>query len=74
MIIYNLRYRGPYEYDKLVLNVLQYHNTIHEIYNTLHMEGEEGLIKAQEKIDSLNESLEEICSKLLAYEEASREV
>lgn len=26
MIHYNMRYRGPYEYDKFVLNVLQYAN------------------------------------------------
>lgn len=26
MIHYNMRYRGAYEYDKFVLNILQYHN------------------------------------------------
>lgn len=26
MIHYNMRYRGPYEYDKFVLNILQYSN------------------------------------------------
>ena len=26
MIHYNMRYRGPYEYDKFVLNILQYAN------------------------------------------------
>ena len=26
MIYYNMRYRGPYEYDKFVLNTLQYNN------------------------------------------------
>ena len=38
MIFYNCRYRGPYEYDKYVLNVLQYSNMvndfIHDINNT----------------------------------------
>lgn len=28
MILYNMRYRGPYEYDKFVLNVLQIANAI----------------------------------------------
>lgn len=28
MITYNIRYRGPYEYDKFVLNILQLHNAI----------------------------------------------
>lgn len=31
MIFYNMRYRGPYEYDKFVLNVFQYCNLINEI-------------------------------------------
>lgn len=26
MIYYNMRYRGPYEYDKFILNTLQYNN------------------------------------------------
>ena len=26
MILYNMRYRGPYEYDKFVLNVMQFVN------------------------------------------------
>jgi len=28
MILYNFRHRGPYEYDKFVLNILQLHNEI----------------------------------------------
>lgn len=31
MIVYNMRYRGPLEYDKFVLNILQFHNEIHAI-------------------------------------------
>lgn len=73
MIIYNLRYRGPYEYDKLVLNVLQYHNTIHEIYEALHKEDEENLAKAQKRIDELNDRLYELCGKLVTYEEESKD-
>lgn len=26
MILYNFPYRGPYEYDKFILNVFQFHN------------------------------------------------
>lgn len=33
MIKYNLRYRGPFEYDKMVLNTLQYDN---EVKSMLH--------------------------------------
>lgn len=28
MILYNMRNRGPYEYDKFTLNILQIHNAI----------------------------------------------
>ena len=28
MIKYNLRYRGPFEYDKMVLNTMQYDNEV----------------------------------------------
>lgn len=31
MIFYNMRYRGPYEYEKFVLNILQYTNIVNEI-------------------------------------------
>ena len=31
MIFYNMRYRGPYEYEKFILNILQYTNTVNEI-------------------------------------------
>lgn len=31
MILYNMRFRGPLEYDKFVLNVLQFHNEVSEI-------------------------------------------
>ena len=37
MIHYNMRYRGTYEYDKFVLNILQMHNEyvdyIDDIFN-----------------------------------------
>lgn len=31
MIFYNMRERGPYEYDKFVLNILQLYNSINLI-------------------------------------------
>ena len=30
MIYYNMRYRGPYEYDKFTLNVLNYVNYVND--------------------------------------------
>lgn len=35
MINYNIRYRGPYEYDKFILNVFQYSNAIYDFENDL---------------------------------------
>lgn len=33
MIHYNMRYRGPYEYEKFVLNILQYSNLVTDFSN-----------------------------------------
>ena len=30
MIYYNMRYRGPYEYDKFTLNILNYANYVND--------------------------------------------
>ena len=30
MIYYNMRYRGPYEYDKFTLNILNYINYVND--------------------------------------------
>lgn len=30
MILYNLRYNGPYEYDKFVLNICQLYNLVED--------------------------------------------
>lgn len=35
MILYNYRYRGPYEYDKFVNNVLQFFNETRFLENKL---------------------------------------
>lgn len=31
MILYNNRYRGPFEYEKFILNILGFHNIITEL-------------------------------------------
>lgn len=36
MIFYNMRYRGPYEYDKFVLNILQYCNLVNNFKNDIN--------------------------------------
>ena len=39
MINYNIRYRGPYEYDKFILNIFQYSNAIYDFEYDLSSKG-----------------------------------
>ena len=48
MILYNMRNRGPYEYDKFVLNVLQ-------LYNAINLAEINELKLTNEQIKSLSE-------------------
>lgn len=58
MIRYNMRYRGPYEYDKFVLNILQYSNDIYNFENDLSEKGAYTTIKELE--DSVNDLFDRI--------------
>lgn len=54
MIIYNMRNRGPYEYDKFTLNILQISNAIclsemHELNE--NSKEQDSLLKLQEKVN-----------------------
>lgn len=60
MILYNMRNRGPYEYDKFVLNVLQIHNalTLNELNELkINNEKKDSLFTIQNNINSLYDSL-----------------
>lgn len=35
MILYNMRYRGPYEYDKFALNIMQFANEVKRLQGDL---------------------------------------
>ena len=54
MIFYNFRYRGPYEYDKFILNTMQYYNMandfIHDLNNTSTWKT---LYEIEKKVDNL---------------------
>lgn len=41
MIYYNMRYRGPYEYDKFTLNVLNYVNYVNDYLYDMNNTSEE---------------------------------
>lgn len=40
MIVYNMRYRGSIEYEKMLLNILNFHNHVHAICVEEHQESE----------------------------------
>lgn len=58
MIIYNMRYRGPFEYDKFCLNILQFYN---EVQHLTHFE----LSDQTGSVSQINDQLE---TMLLQYE------
>lgn len=53
MIYYNMRYRGPYEYDKFTLNILNYVNYVNDyIYDMNNTSDEYSTFKqTQDAID-----------------------
>lgn len=53
MIYYNMRYRGPYEYDKFTLNILNYVNYVNDyIYDMNNTSDEYNTFKQmQDDID-----------------------
>lgn len=60
MILYNMRNRGPYEYDKFTLNVLQIYNavTLSEIYElTNNNNNKEALVAMQKEINEIYNNL-----------------
>ena len=72
MIIYNMRYRGPYEYDKLILNVLQYHNEVMDLVHEMKEKGSD-LDKLSTSIDLMSQRIEDIRNQVLFYKERSLE-
>jgi len=72
MIIYNMRYRGPYEYDKLILNVLQYHNEVMDLVHEMKEKGSD-LDKLSTSIDLMSQRIEDISNQVLFYKERSLE-
>lgn len=60
MILYNMRNRGPYEYDKFTLNILQIHNAVtlsemHELTN--NKVNQEALIDMQNNLNEVYNKL-----------------
>lgn len=60
MILYNMRHRGPYEYDKFTLNILQISNavTLSELQElTVNGNNKNNLLEIQKKINEVYTSL-----------------
>ena len=57
MILYNYRYRGPFEYDKFVLNVYQLRNEIKRASKKFKEEENNGLIERKEELDRIIDNL-----------------
>lgn len=78
MIHYNMRYRGPYEYEKFILNVLQYSNNSHDFSSEVNgLEEYETLKEIQDNVTDLyNKSTgeygvsEQCYRKLIMFKEA----
>ena len=54
MIVYNMRNRGPLEYDKFILNILQYYNEVNSIKNKISKsDGNKALQEMHKQIDDI---------------------
>jgi len=51
MILYNLRYRGPYEYDKFILNTMQLSNETKRMEKQLKQKELYSLQQSKKKLD-----------------------
>ena len=57
VILYNYRYRGPYEYDKFIYNTLQLSNEIDILEEKVNQNGYK---KLRENIEELNNLLDKM--------------
>ena len=68
MIVYNMRYRGPYEYDKLVLNIFQYHNLVLRLKQ--EMQGKDcKLEELTGLVEKAGQKIEAITSQMMVHKE-----
>ena len=72
MIQYNMRYRGPYEYEKFILNVYQFHNEMLDIENSISDKNSENFSSAANKLDEVSEQIKTLSDKLCIIKERKR--
>lgn len=68
MIHYNMRYRGPYEYEKFVLNVLQYSNIAHDFTSEIDS------IKEYQTLKEIEATVTDLFNKITAEDGLSEQV
>lgn len=73
MIVYNMRYRGPYEYDKFILNVFQFHNEMLDLEKMVNSDNAD-LANNEKMLDKLEKSAEDICDQLVMIREWKSEI
>lgn len=73
MIVYNMRYRGPYEYDKFILNVFQFHNEMIDLEKAVNSDNA-SLASNEKLLDKLEKSAEDICDQLVMIREWKSEI
>ena len=73
MIVYNMRYRGPYEYDKFILNVFQFHNEMIDLEKAVNSDNT-SLASNKKLLEKLEKSAEDICDQLVMIREWKSEV
>ncbi len=61
MIYYNFKYRGPFEYEKFILNIFQFHNQVVLFQNQLiDDQSTNGILNKKEELDNMfNECIED---------------
>lgn len=57
MIKYNMRYRGPYEYDKFALNIFQFSNAVNDVNNYINTDKNTFIKEYANTINSAIDSL-----------------
>lgn len=57
MILYNFRHRGPYEYDKFILNIFQLCNEISLLEQNLNKGEVSQLAKTKQEFDTVFDQL-----------------
>ena len=59
-----MRYRGPYEYDKFALNILQYINLVKDIASSVNKDAENNLVSKSEKLAKYIDNIDSIQHEL----------